>query len=342
MQPWLVRLDPLFPNRFDLFVDTGRLTPVVDPQARQTMLSQGAFLESVRVAGDELGLPVAIALFPDGAYSETQLGRSMRALPVARVAIGTAAGTVVDAGQVSAPAATRIQTAQDFEALYRSDTNRAPYADNELSRQQHTELAGVAAGTVVDLRLHTSAADRETLGALALRGTTVESALPAASAETAAVLRVNEYQKNARPWGFSVEGQGTSGLRKYLLQGALTLAPQLDGSVPEAARQIASTREAVAHTPAYAVLSTPGNDRASQVEAGMVYRRFELRARSLGLVVQPLSQILEEYPAMSTEYRAVHSGFAADGHTIQMLLRVGQPTVEFPPTMRRAVEDILA
>jgi hypothetical protein len=195
---------------------------------------------------------------------------------------------------------------------------------------------------VVDLRLHTSAADRETLGALALRGTTVESALPAASAETAAVLRVNEYQKNARPWGFSVEGQGTSGLRKYLLQGALTLAPQLDGSVPEAARQIASTREAVAHTPAYAVLSTPGNDRASQVEAGMVYRRFELRARSLGLVVQPLSQILEEYPAMSTEYRAVHSGFAADGHTIQMLLRVGQPTVEFPPTMRRAVEDILA
>src|SRR6187402_22830 len=55
MQPWRVRLDPADPHAFDVYVDPDRLTPAVDPDARQTMVSVGTFLEYIRVAGGELG-----------------------------------------------------------------------------------------------------------------------------------------------------------------------------------------------------------------------------------------------------------------------------------------------
>lgn len=324
MQPWIVRLDPDDPAVFEVLLDAERLTPAVDPLARQSVVSVGTFLEYLRVAGSHLGWRLDIAIFPDGEYDETSLGQSMTELPVALVTLDQAA-----------PAGS------DYDALFRSDTNRDPYASTALTAQQRDALTGLTVAASPALQVLEDSADLDVLAGFGVRGTTIEAADAAASAETAAVFRSNEWQKNDRPWGFAVEGQGTSGFMKYLLQGLLTLFPGMNEGDAAAQRSIDLTASEVAATPAYALITTAGNTRAEQVEAGMLYARFQLRARTLGLVVQPLSQVLQEYPAMAEEYAAVHARFAPEGGTIQMLARVGTPTKEYPVTMRRSVEDLV-
>lgn len=324
MQPWIVRLDADDLHSFDVYADAERLAPAVDPFARQTMVSVGTFLEYLRVAGARLGWSVDVALFPEGDYDEASLEQRMAEVPAARVTI------------------TQVVPKQDgeYEALFRSDTNRDPYAPDRLTPAQRDALAGLAT-TGATFELLEDPADLEILAGFGVRGTTIEAADAAATAETAALFRSNEWQKNERPWGFAVEGQGTSGLMKYLLQGLLTLFPAMNEGEAAARRSIDLTTAEVAATPAYALIETAGNTRFEQVEAGMLYARFQLRARALGLVVQPLSQVLEEYPAMAEEYAAVHARFAPDGGTIQMIARVGTPTKEYPTTMRRTVEELV-
>lgn len=333
MQPWRVRPDPRDPAVMDLFVDTARPTPVVDPLARQTMVSQGAFPEYMRVAGSQLGLGVDIDLFPRGLPEEGRLLPSLDERPVARI-------SVTRTSPLDTPG---------YAALFLPDTNRGPFADRPPTAEELLDLTSAAARASdlpgvgqVRTEVRDTAEDRAAISTLAQRGTEVESELVGAARETAAVFRSNERQKNAQRFGFSVEGQGTTGVAMYLTQGLITLVPQLLDQQSQADRQQESTRVAQAHTPAFLVVRTPGNSRGDQVAAGMAYAAICLRAHTLGLAVQPLSQVLEEYPEMAREYDGAHALLAPDGGTVQMLLRVGVPTQEYPTSMRLGVEDLLA
>lgn len=336
MQPWRVRLDPDDPSAMELLVATDRLTPVVDPLARQTLVSQGTFLEYMRVAGEHLGLAVSVTLFPDGQPDPSDLPASLERNPVACVEVTRGAA---EEGPWESP---------EYAAMFASDTNRAAFADRAVTAAQTVDLVDAAtrAGHLpgvasVEVEVRDSPGDLAEIAALARRGTDIESRLAPAGAETAAVFRSDERRKNAARFGFSVEGQGTSGVSMYLTQGLVTLVPGLLSADAQADRLRRSTREALAHTPAFLVVRTPDDTPAGQVAAGMAHARTCLRARALGLAVQPLSQVLEEYPQMAQEYARAHRLVAPEGGTVQMLLRLGVPTREFPTSMRLGVEDLL-
>ena len=76
-------------------------------------------------------------------------------------------------------------------------------------------------------------------------------------------------------------------------------------------------------TPAYAVLTTPGNERLDQIAAGRRWLRLHLAATTLGVSLHPVSQSLQEYPEMAEHYGAVHNMLAKGGETVQMLGRLG-------------------
>lgn len=332
MQPWIIELDPADAGVMSLYVDAERLTPAVDPLARQTMVSQGTFLAYLRVAAAHLGIDVTIELFPDGEYDEAEVAASMRVLPVARIDLNTEPNT-----EASGPA---VEPA-DFASLFLSDTNRSPYSDASLTRAQVNALAETTGASVADLDLFTEAADVASFGSFGVQGSTIESGNADVAAESAGLFRSTEGAKNDARYGFAVEGQGTSGFMKYLLQGALTLMPSMNSAESSAAREVAMATAAAAATPAYALISTPGNTRTEQVESGMLYGAVSLRARSMGLVMQPISQVLEEYPTMAEPYAAIHAEYAPAGETLQMLVRVGTATTDYPVTMRRDVESLL-
>lgn len=325
MQPWTVKLDSADPDVLYLYTDATRLTPVVDPLSRQTMVSQGTFLQYLRVAAAKLGYSSTFDLFPDGTYDESALAASMRTLPVARITLAKQAAT-------SSP---------DFGSLFLSDTNRSPYSTTKVSVQQVSELSALADGSGATLQFFSDAASRKTLGDFGVEGTLIESRYAASTAESDRLFYSTEAKKNASRSGFAVEGQGTSGFMKYLLQGMITLIPSTNDDATGAKRSIASTAAAVAATPDYAMISTLGNSRADQVKAGILYAHFSLRARTLGLVMQPLSQVLQEYSSMSKPYVAIHEQFATNGETIQMLVRVGTATTDYPQTMRRDANSLV-
>ena len=86
---------------------------------------------------------------------------------------------------------------------------------------------------------------------------------------------------------------------------------------------------------------TASNQRLDQLVTGRAYERLNLTATSLGVAMHPLSQVLQEYPDMAE----LHEQFldyleVPDGHTVQMLFRLGMAEpVEH--TARRRLEDII-
>jgi hypothetical protein len=289
------------------------------------MVSEGTFLAYLRVAAAHLGYSASFSLFPHGTYNEAALKQSMNTLPVARITL---------AKDSSAHTA-------DYASLYLSDTNRAPYESKALTASQQSALLAIDPTLPAHLHIFTDKKDETTLGNFGIEGTLIETKYEAATKESDRVFYGTESAKNKARSGFAVEGQGTSGVMVYLLQGALVVDPALNDDAAGAKNAIALTAAGVAHTAAYGLISTPSNTRTEQVQAGILYADFCLHARTLGLVMQPLSQVLQEYPTMAAPYNSIKSEYAPKGGTIQMLVRIGTPTTQYPQTMRQTAAQIV-
>jgi len=325
LQPWIIRLDPKDPMVFSLYADSERLSIQVDPFARQIMISQGAFLEYVRVAGDGLGYKAEIELFPDGNYDETNLEESMGLKPVAKV-------TLIRTGPQDNPL---------YSYMYLPDTNRQAYLETPFDAERINQLHNINDDEDITLNIYQDQKNREKLAGYAMEGAIIESGVHRINEKSAMLFRANEYQKNRHRSGFSLEGQGTTGIKKHIMQGLITIIPSINSENTSADLFVKSTRTAINHTPAYALVISKGNTRAEQVRSGMLYSRLVLTAHQLGLAVQPLSQVLEEYPEMKEQYNKVHGEFAEQGSTIQMLLRLGEPVGNSPHSMRRDIISII-
>jgi len=90
-------------------------------------------------------------------------------------------------------------------------------------------------------------------------------------------------------------------------------------------------------TNAYAVITSAGNTRFEQIDAGRDWIRLQLAATSQGLAMQPVSQALQEYPEMAAHYRQAHELLASPGQTVQMLGRLGYGP-EIDPSPRWPLE----
>lgn len=326
MQPWIIRLDPSDSMVFYLYADSKRMTKEVDPYARQMMISQGTFLEYIAVAGKKEGWGTEIELFPDGVYDESDLARSMDTLPVAKITLTRA----------------QPQDTPLYSALYLPDTNREPYQAKELSASQISGLEALSDTDGISVTVYQEQDMLSKIGEYALQSAQIEAGVSRVMEESNVIFRANEYQKNQYRYGYSVEGQGASGFMKLILQGMLTVFPSLNSGEAASRNFINYTRVSVDSTPAYAMIITRDNSRKVQVESGMLYSRLVLTGHTLGLVMQPLSQVLEEYPEMNGPYTEFKQAYAPDGGTVQMLFRVGYSTKSTPLSMRRDVMDFIA
>lgn len=325
MQPWIVRLDDKDKNVFYLYADANRLAPQVDPYARQTMVTQGTFLEYVKIAGDQLGYHTDIVLFPNGNYDEANLKESMDTKPVAKISL------------------TKVEPINNklYPYIFLPDTNRGAYEATPLTKAQENKLQGISDAKGVMLEIFQDQENLNRLGQYAMEGAKIESAVHRINEESGQIFRANEYEKNKYRYGFSLEGQGITGFKKHVMQGMITLFPSINNEKASADLFVKSTQIAVEHTPAYAMIITKDNSRSNQVKAGMLYSRLILEAHNMGFVMQPPSQVLEEYPEMKEPYTKIHKEYAPNGAVIQMLVRMGKPTEEAQQTMRRDVMDLI-
>lgn len=300
LQPWKLHLTGT--DSLHLYLDTTRLHPVTDPLLRQVTISQGTFLELLRLAAEAEGHHADIRLFPDGPYNTPDEAASR---PVARVTLRRADDAVPPAL---------------FAAVRQRRTSRDPFSGKAVSAAARQAVVTAATGVAgVRVGFIDRGPQFERLRGLAIEGARVEMSHAAAMEELAAIMRLTKAEVLAHRDGL-VPLPLPLGWMVRTLMGQDAFRSPDSVLAREGFKRMA---EAVESTTAFLWIATPGNSRADQIAAGRAYMRLDLAAAAAGLDIQPLSQGLEEYPAMAAVRADLHRLLAKSGETVQMLVRLG-------------------
>lgn len=304
-QPWLVRLSG--PDSLLLFCDLDRRLPVTDPVDRQITIGLGCFAELFHMAAAAEGLAARIEPFPDGVPAQ-RLDRR----PVARIALGP--GGVAD--PLFAAAAARRSAKRPFD----------------MARPVPADLVtGLAAAVPAPLRVGAATTPEAVapLRDLAWAAWQTEAMTPDAHGESVALMRLGAAAVATQPDGISVWGPG---IEEMVARGELTREAMAAPGRAGFQVMLDRYRAIFAATPAMVWITSPGSGHAAAFAAGQAWLRLNLAATAAGLSLQPVSQALQEYPAMAPHYAAVQARLG-EGGTVQMLGRLGYaPPV--PPTPR--------
>jgi hypothetical protein len=320
LQSWLIDLRT--PGEMLLRCDLERLLPATDPFSRQIMMSHGTFLELLDIAARERGLRADITLFPEGAFGPGKID----ARPVARIRLAADPAVVKDAL---------------FAQILARRTNRNAYEPTRAvpteARQAMADAAaphGVRFGFVgaepAALQRH-----RE----IASEAWRIELTTPRTIMESYRVLRVGAAEVAKHRDGLTVMDP------KLVWMDRLGLFDRSRAPAPDSyatTSQIQDFNARLASTASFLWIVSTGNDRLTQVNAGRAYARVQLAGTAHGVVMQPLSQALQEYPEQAGPYAAIHGLLDAPTRTqtVQMWARVGfAPPVE--PAPRRGLDDYI-
>ncbi len=298
-QPWLVDLAQ--PGTIRLLADRTRLLPHTDPFNRQITIGLGCFLELLAMAAAENGYRATIVPFPEGS-DQTALD-------------DRAVATVQFVKDRTVPKDPLFRHVLDRRSLKEPFDTARPVGDDAL--------VGLAQAGAV-LGVETGATNRQADVAL-WRGLTreamdIELKTSRTFKESVDLFRIGKREIEANPDGIHFSGPLFETLA---LAGVFTRERALDPAsmgYQEGYRAVMSNIDTAM---GYVWLTTRNNSRIAQIAAGRSWLRVNLAATAAGLGVQPLSQILQEYPEIASLYRRCHTLLTPNGGTVQMLARVG-------------------
>ncbi len=144
---------------------------------------------------------------------------------------------------------------------------------------------------------------------------------PQAFQESIDLMRIGRTEIDANPDGISLGGAFLESLN---LVGILNREDLADPNSSSFQVGLDMVDDQALTSMGFVWINTRGNSRREQIAAGRNYLRVALRVTGLGLTMQPMSQALQEYPAMQPHYKKIHS-MLSDGNDerIQMLARLG-------------------
>ncbi len=299
-QPWMFRINT---NDVEVYADLRRRLNVSDPEARELVMSCGAALLNLRVAGGYFDQKCSLGVLPDESQSTL----------VARLTLHSG-GTA---------------TADDvvlFPAIVGRRTNRGEFNRKPVPGELMDELGDAAVEEGAWLAFVTGEDSKESLAELIAEGDRRQWANPEFRAEMARWMRtVAEHQSDGIP-------TAEMGVRDWLAFAGPALVRTFDRGDRQAARDSELTRK----SPLILVLGTDADTPAEWVRAGQAMQRVLLTAQSLGLSVSHLNQPVE-VDGLRSELAALAG---REGAFPQVLLRVGygKPVA---PTPRRQLRDVV-
>ncbi|WP_299421264.1 twin-arginine translocation pathway signal protein [uncultured Shimia sp.] len=297
-QPWMVDLSK--DNQVTLFADLEKMLPETDPLNRQITIGLGCFLEVMRIAAAQEGYRVDLTLFPEG-----QDDSHLDARPIAHAVF------TKDASQKPDPLFHHVMARRSNKEPF--DTTRV-VDPSALAQLSESIDPGVQFGGSVD------AEDIAELRELTHTALQIEVETPNTYQESVDLFRIGHREVNANPDGIDFSGPLFESLH---LTGMFTRETATDTSSTAYKAGLdavfANTDTAMGHI----WLATETNTRVDQIIAGQNWVRVNLATTALGLGLQPLSQVLQEYPEMDSAYHTIHNRLAPNGGTVQMLGRIG-------------------
>ena len=291
-QPWLAELQS--DDMLLIHRDKTLNLPETDPFDRQLTIGMGCFLELLRMAAADDGYGLETKLFPQG---EEGAVASIRF---------TKGGTIDPL----------------FAHVFDRHTNREGYADRAIAPDAQAALSGFAT-------IKSSPEDVAALRTLTMEAMATEMTTQHTMMESVDLMRFGKTEIEANPDGISLGGPF---LESLMLAGMLSREDQADQNSASFKQGFDMMQQGLSATPAYAVVTSPGNTRLDQINAGRDWVRVHLAATGMGLSMQPVSQSLQEYSEMAAHYAQVHEMLAGPNETVQMLGRLGYgPAIDASP-----------
>ena len=291
-----------------LTCDLQRLLPDTDPFSRQITIGLGCFLELFTQAASHNGYRAQITLFPQG-----EPGGQLNEKPIARLRL------IEDS-----------QLTPDPLFAYALDrrTNRNPYdiaqsiTENKLASITSVTDSSVITGGIVQGK------QLQGLRELTREALRDEILNPKAYQESVELMRIGRAEIETNPDGISLGG---AFLETLSLVGVLNRKELADPKSSAFQVGLDMVDDQALTSMGFVWINTQGNGRSDQVSAGRNYLRVALRVTSLGLSMQPMSQALQEYPAMQPHYQKIHSMLTDhSGERVQMLARLGYTEIIAP------------
>jgi len=291
-QPWVAELQG--DDQLIIHRDKTRNLPETDPFDRQLTIGMGCFLELLRMAAAEDGYALETDLFPQGDDGPVAVIRFIR-------------------GGTRDPL---------FAHVFDRHTNRNGYEDRAIDVDVLANLAEFST-------IKSDQADVVALRTLTWEAMEIEMTTKHVMKESVDLMRLGKAEIEANPDGISLGGPF---LESLMLAGMLSREDQADPSSTSFKQGLDMIQKAMLATNAYVVITSTGNTRVDQVNAGRDWIRLHLAATGHGLAMQPVSQALQEYPEMAVHYSRVHKMLAGPGETVQMLGRLGYgPAIDASP-----------
>lgn len=299
-QPWTIEL--IGTDRVLLRCDLDKRLPETDPFDRQIVIGFGTFIETARIAAAERGYAVGVTPFPSG---EPQ--PRLDTAPVAQLVFRKDA---------------RVPRDPLFPAITHRHTNRAIYDPMPPTPAQ---CRAVAAENV---RISTDAAMLARVRPLAVRAMTTETVTKRTFMESVNLMRIGAAEMNANPDGLAIGGPAVEALQAVGMLSHDLMADPASDAFKIGLKQV---QDSCGSIPAILWITTSGNRRADQLDAGRRYVRAQLQATRLGLAMHPLSQAVQEYPEMAADFARIHAVLRTrDGERVQMLARIGTALTALP------------
>lgn len=321
-QPWKIRFKGI--ERILVSIDHERLLSECDPRGRQAFISTGAFLENLDLAARSCGYRTDIDLFPEGWPCATAVPDTS----IARVDL------IADGKCVTDPL---------FFQIPLRHTNRRPFRKKEVSSGIVGQIAGSFDYTMASFGF---SSHRDLIATLTdFSGDAMNIGLSDSKRrnETLKHFRFTDEEVRNSPDGIGFAQSGYGRVSRYFIGNFLLSRYRATSSqslfLENAVKKV---REQTAEAGGIGWLSTKSDHRIEQIKAGRAFQRIHLKATSLGIALQPITQPLADYPDMRDLRSLLYEYLGIpDTHTIQMLFRLGfAPPV--PSSPRRDMAAFLA
>jgi len=319
-QAWKFKV--INPKEAIFYVDEKRLLNATDPIARQIHIGCGCFIALFKIGASHLGFSAVVEYLPEGSYAFSEIGSK----PVARLLLENST------------------TEEDYlyRHIFTRQTNRAIYEGSPLKEAEFNKMISRSKPEYSDVKLTCDPKKLQPMLEVLYKGMEVECYDWSAFDESRQWFRVkNDIAKKRDGLNMRVSGVGNGlmlWLSETLLRDYSKKVWHNEGSIEGLLK---SHYDKVMSSKGVVTFTTANNGLIDWIQCGQDYARFQLAAHDRGFYLHPLSQVLQEYPAMKILCREFNQLMNVNEPAkTQMAVRIGRSSL-LEYSYRRNPNDFL-